>query len=121
MKKIQNISKIPFPVFGTLFVMVFLLCSITNSYSQTIPAWGDGEIEDVEIEIVQERQIALPPANRHYEKIPPRPSEPIKPPIQYDFQSFNFRAPQIDASIRPLKIKAQSPAKVYGGFLRLGY
>jgi hypothetical protein len=31
----------------------------------------DGEIENVEIEIVKERQITLPKANRNFEKIPP--------------------------------------------------
>ena len=57
---------------------------------------GEGEIEDVTIEIVKERQITLPKANRNFDKIPPRASEPIKPPITYDFQSFNFQAPQIN-------------------------
>src|SRR6188768_3011623 len=51
---------------------------------------GDGEIENVEIEIVKERQIILPEANRNFDKIPPRASEPIKPPISYDFKSVNF-------------------------------
>jgi hypothetical protein len=81
----------------------------------------DGEIENVEIEIVKEREITLPSASRNFEKIPPRPSEPIKPPITYDFQSFSFQAPQINPQIRPLKLKQQSPSNVYGGFLRLGY
>ena len=82
---------------------------------------GDGEIENVEIEIVKERQITLPKANRNFEKIPPRAFEPIKPPIKYDFQSFNFVAPQINALVRPLKLKSEQQSNVYGGFLRLGY
>jgi len=82
---------------------------------------GEGEIENVEIEIVKERQIILPKANRNFEKIPPRATEPIKPPITYDFRSFNFQAPQISSHIRPLKLKKESEANVYGGYLQLGF
>ena len=82
---------------------------------------GDGEIENVEIEIVKERQITLPKANRNFEKIPPRATEPIKPPITYDFRSFNFQAPQLNTQIRPLKLKKESQSNVYGGYLRLGF
>src|SRR5262245_53385868 len=56
---------------------------------------GDGEIENVEIKIYTERQISLPEANRNFDKIPPRASEPIKPPITYDFKSVNFQPPPI--------------------------
>ena len=75
----------------------------------------------MEIEIVKEREITLPDANRNFEKIPPRPSEPIKPPITYDFKSFSFQAPQLNPQIRPLKLKQETPSKLYGGFLRVGY
>ena len=37
-----------------------------------------GDLEDVEIEIVKERQITLPQATRNFEKIPPRPAETAK-------------------------------------------
>ena len=83
--------------------------------------WTDGEIENVEIEIVKEREITLPSADRNFEKIPPRPSEPIKPPITYDFKPFSFQAPRLNPQIRPLKLKSESQRKVYGGFLRIGY
>jgi hypothetical protein len=86
------------------------------------PKWtSDGEIEDVEIEIVKDRQITLPKASRNFEKIPPRPSEPITPPIQYDFQSFNFQAPLVTPVLKPLKLKQQSESNVFGGFVRAGY
>ncbi len=80
-----------------------------------------GEIPSVDIEIVETRELTLPPANRNFEKIPPRASEPIKPPIRYDFQAFNFSAPPVSPVIRPLKLKPASPGTIYGGFLRLGY
>jgi hypothetical protein len=103
-------------------LLAFSLLSVTSLYAQQPKDWeGEGEIEDVTIEIVKERQITLPKANRNFEKIPPRASEPIKPPITYDFQSFNFRAPQINSQVRPLKLKAEGQSRVYGGFLRAGF
>jgi hypothetical protein len=80
-----------------------------------------GELKDVEIEIITERQINLPPANRNFEKIPPKPSEPIKPPIIYDFRAFTFQTPQISPVIRPLKLKDTKAAEMYGGYLTAGY
>src|SRR5688572_15184199 len=76
-----------------------------------------GELKDVEIEIITERQINLPPANRNFEKIPPKPSEPIKPPITYDFRAFTFQTPQISPVIRPLKLKDTPKSEMYGGYL----
>ncbi len=103
---------------STVLILVSLSCVAQDPKKK----WAEeGEIENVEIEIVKERQITLPSANRNFEKIPPRPSEPIKPPITYDFRSFNFQAPQINPQIRPLKVKQESASNVYGGFLRVGY
>src|SRR5688500_17557291 len=102
--------------------LVFLLCSIDMNAQDPKQQWTeDGEIENVEIEIIKEREITLPPANRNFEKIPPRASEPIKPPITYDFKSFSFQAPQLNPQIRPLKLKQEDASNVYGGFLRLGF
>jgi hypothetical protein len=102
--------------------LVFLLCSIDMSAQDPKKQWTeDGEIENVEIEIIKEREITLPPANRNFEKIPPRASEPIRPPITYDFKSFSFQAPQLNPQIRPLKLKQEDASNVYGGFLRLGF
>ena len=102
-------------------LMMLLLVSISSIAQDPKKQWTDGEIENVEIEIVKEREITLPPDDRNFEKIPPRPSEPIKPPITYDFKSFSFQAPQITPQIRPLKLKQENPSEVYGGFLRVGY
>lgn len=86
------------------------------------PGWEDsGEIPDVKIEITKERQITLPAANRNFEKIPPRPSEPIRPPMTYTFQSFNFQAPQVNPQIRPLKLKPEASSGIYGNYVRVGY
>jgi hypothetical protein len=109
-------TKIRFSVLG-----ICLFISLSAYAQEPAKTWTDGEIENVEIEIVKEREITLPSADRNFEKIPPRPSEPIKPPITYDFKPFSFKAPQLNPQIRPLKLKQESKRKVYGGFLRLGY
>jgi hypothetical protein len=102
----------------TFFSFVIMLLSVTAYGQQT---WEEGELEAVEIEIIKERQITLPKANRNFEKIPPKPSEPIKPAIQYDFRPFNFQTAPISPAIRPLKLKEQNPSKVYGGYVSAGY
>lgn len=80
----------------------------------------EGEIEDVEIEIVRERQIALPKANRNFEKVPPRPAEPIKPEITYTFRNLSFAAPDYNSQIRPLRLKQEEIAKIYGNNVSVG-
>lgn len=105
-----------------LFLLgLFVMLTVSTYAQEPAKTWTDGEIENVEIEIVKEREITLPGADRNFEKIPPRPSEPIRPPITYDFKPFSFTAPQLNPQIRPLKLKQESKRKVYGGFLRVGY
>jgi hypothetical protein len=82
--------------------------------------WGEGEIEKVEIEIVKERQITLPKANRNFEKVPPRPVEPIKPQIVYDFKNLSFTTPEFNPAIRPLRLKAEPIQKIYGNYISAG-
>jgi hypothetical protein len=80
-----------------------------------------GDLEDVEIEIVEEREITLPPANRNFEKIPPRPAETEKPAFTYNFRPFTFQASQINPPIRPLKLKQEAASRIFGGYLSAGY
>jgi hypothetical protein len=80
-----------------------------------------GDLEDVEIEIVEEREITLPPASRNFEKIPPRPAETERPAFTYDFRPFTFQASQINPAIRPLKLKQEAASKVFGGYVSAGY
>jgi hypothetical protein len=100
------------------FVILGLLFQLP-AYAQQ--EWDEAELDDVEIEIVKEREITLPKANRNFEKIPPRPSDPVKAPIQYDFRPFSFQTAQINPSIRPLKLKDQSASGIYGGYVSAGY
>ncbi len=81
----------------------------------------EAQIAPVEVEIVRERKIILPEAVRLFEKIPPRPVEPIRPEIIYTFKSFQFSTPQANPVIRPLKLKEEDYNEVYGGFVSAGY
>lgn len=109
-------------------LMFLIACSLSGYAQEGKDAtkgkkdWeGDGEIKNVEIEIVKERQITLPEATRNFDKIPPRASEPIKPPITYDFKAVNFQPPPITMQLRPLKLKQEGESKVNGGYVRAGF
>ncbi len=109
-----------FGLFFLSLMVVILSLPTADALAQKLEVEG-GEIEALEVEIVIDRKITLPKANRYFEKIAPRPSEPIKPPITYDFQSFNFQAPQVNPLVKPLKLKTESKSNVYGGYLRAGF
>src|SRR5688500_14097834 len=109
--KVMNIS--------VFFLLAIVACMHHVVFAQDQAPAGD--LEDVEIEIVKERQITLPPATRNFEKIPPRPAETSRPSVSYDFKPFSFQASQINPSIRPLKLKQENPTNVFGGYLSAGY
>lgn len=80
--------------------------------------WGDeGQIEKVEIQITKEKQITLRPANRNFEKIPPRAAEPIKPEIKYDFKNLSFTTPDYNPALRPLRLQNEPISKIYGNYV----
>lgn len=106
-------------------VLILLLISGSILFL-TVPVaaqekWGEGEIETVEVEIVKEKQIVLPKANRSFEKVPPRPAEPIKPEITYQFTNLKFSTPDYNPSIRPLRLKQEEIPKIYGNYVSAGF
>ncbi|MEO5603463.1 MAG: hypothetical protein ABIR06_21260 [Cyclobacteriaceae bacterium] len=104
----------------TFFILAIVLVFQQNVYAQQ--DWDkEGNLEDVEIEIVKERQITLPEATRNFEKIPPRPAESNRPSFLYDFKPFTFQASQINPAIRPLKLKQEAASDIFGGYLSAGY
>jgi hypothetical protein len=107
----------------TRIFMAIVLCGVVMEASaqEKKDKWGEGEIESVEIEIVKERQISLPPANRNFEKISPRPAEATRPPFQYEFRPFSFQTWQINPAIRPLRLKQEESAGVLGGYVSAGF
>jgi hypothetical protein len=106
-------------IMRTTLLFTFFVSLSSLAFAQQ--EWEGGELEDVEIEIVKERQIVLPKANRNFEKIPPRPAESLSPPVKYDFRPFNFQTSPINPAIKPLKLKPTDPSEVYGGYLSAGF
>lgn len=101
-------------------ISIFLVFLITSmSFAQQ--EWEAGEIKDVQIEIVKDRQIILQPANRLFEKIPPRPVEATKHPFEYNFKAFSFDTPELNPVLRPLRLKQEDPTQAYRGYVSAGY
>ena len=108
---------------STYYIKLFLLvnCMFVSSILFAQKEWTDGSLDPIEIEIVTERDIKLPRANRNYERIPPTATQQAKAPVTYNFRSFSFQAPEIKPLIRPLKVKQEGTSDVYGGYVTLGY
>ena len=103
------------------WILSMLIIGSLPGLAQNEQQWEEGDLEDVEIEIIKERQIILPKASRNFEKIPPKASEPIKAPIQYNFRSFSVLSAQANPVLRPLRLKQEDPSKIYGGYVSAGY
>jgi hypothetical protein len=101
----------------TSILIIFLGTSMLSAQQE----WESGEIKDVQIEIVKDRQIILPQANRLFEKIAPRPVEITRQQMGYNFKAFNFSTPEVSPVLRPLRLKQEDPAKAYRGYMSAGY
>ncbi len=97
-------------------LIVLLFTASVSLYAQ-----DQGEIPNVEIVIEKNRQITLPPATRTFEKVPPRPVEPIKPEITYDFKNISFTASDYNPSIRPHKLKSPTIDKLNNNYVSAGF
>ena len=101
------------------FVVLFF---VAGSNAQAQQDWEkDGGIPDAQVEIIKDRQIKLPPADRNFDKIPPRPVEPIKPEIVYEYKNLRFNTPDYNPSIRPLKLKQEDISKIFGNYVSAGF
>jgi hypothetical protein len=108
------------PPLGELYkyiaILFFTVCCFTAGYAQQ-----PGAMEDVQIEIIKERKITLPEAERKFTKIAPHASEPIYPPITYSFQPIEVRLPLANLAVRPLKLKKEESEPVQKGQFSVGY
>jgi hypothetical protein len=101
---------------------ICVLVAMTGAVTGYAQEWEEGgEIESVEIEIVKEKQISLPHAERNYEKIPPRPAAPLRPSMTYDFQPFTFTAPEFRQEVKPLRVKQEDLTRIYQGYASAGF
>ncbi|MBX2946924.1 MAG: hypothetical protein KF725_13900 [Cyclobacteriaceae bacterium] len=105
-------------IYSYIFTLLILVSVAPAAVAQQE---DDVRMKPVEIEIVKEREITLPQANRLFDKIPPRPVEPIKPEITYNFRPLTFTTPESNPAIRPLRLKQEDSKAVNGGFVSAGY
>ncbi len=104
-----------------LLTFIFFFATALNVQAQDgKEKWGEGEISKVEVVIEKDRQITVPQANRNFEKVPPRPAEPIKPEIKYQFTNLSFNTSDYNPAIRPLKLKTEPISKIYGNYVSAG-
>ncbi len=113
------------PIGNWLLGCVMLIGCIVPSLSVAQQAEGwekadQGEIKDVEIQIVKDRKIVLPVANRGFEKVPQRPYEPIQPAITYQPANLTFTTTDYKPTVRPLKLSQEEIAPLYGNYLSAG-
>jgi len=110
------------PLYFTRFCLFIVLVTGISFASFAQEKWeeGEGGIKNVEIQIVKNREITLPAANRNFEKVPPRPAEPNKPEITYELKTLNFNTPDFNPVIRPLKLKTEPLSKTYGNYVSAG-
>ena len=101
-------------------ILIGLILSIV-SYGQDDWEKNTGEIEDVEVQIIKDREITLLKANRNFEKINPTFAPVTPPKFEYKFQNFDFQIPDLTFKLRPLRIKNEQLAKLYGGYLKAGF
>lgn len=98
-----------------------LLVAFSSVTSLSALAQSSGELENVEIEIVKERKVNLPEAERKFTKIAPQASEPISPPITYSFRPVEVQLPLANLTVRPLKLKQEKTEEGHRGQLSAGY
>jgi hypothetical protein len=86
-----------------------------------VVAQKEGDIPDVEIQIVNPLKVTLPKADRNFTKVPAMPIEPISPPLVYDYSLVSFTTPSYSPAIRPLRIKPIASITYLPGFISAGF
>jgi len=107
-------------IYFFLALVLTTLVPLAANGQETWEKEGEGEIKDLKIELTKERQLTLPMANRYFEKVPPRPFEPVMPPITYQVTKITFSGSNYVPTIRPLRIKQEELTKMYGDYISGG-
>ncbi len=86
-------------------------------------AWEgeEGEIDDTEVVIEKDREIALPPADRQFERVPPAEESTTPVDVSYRFEELKPQLPAISPKVRVLKVKEPPLDKLYGNYLKAGF
>jgi hypothetical protein len=106
-------------VFSYTISLTLVISAGVSAMAQTWEPEG-GEIKPLEVTILKDRVIELPPANRIFEKIPPSPVATTPSPLSYQFINFTTAIPELNPRIRPLKLSDEEIAKLYGNYLKAG-
>lgn len=114
---VSTLKTEPCTITSLLLMVVLMTLSSTLVWAQD----EGGAIENVEIEITKVKQISLPKANRNFEKVPPRPADPLAPAMTYDFKTINFEAPDYKPVVKPLRLKDETLSKIYGNYVSAGF
>lgn len=115
----MNLVKINMNCIGDYKHSILLILFFIFTYSATF-SQQTGELENVEIEIVKERKLQVPNAERKFSKVAPQASDPIYPPITYSFSQTQISLPELNLPIRPLKLKKDEFNTSHNAYLRLG-
>ncbi|QHT66705.1 hypothetical protein GXP67_08555 [Rhodocytophaga rosea] len=112
--KCTTINKAAF--FSIILVSVFL----SFEGNAQVKRDDSGEIEDAEIIIEKNREIALPEANRNFEKItaPVRQPDPVLQ--QYQFIERNAKLPDLNPRFRVLQMPTEPLKKLNGNYVKGG-
>jgi hypothetical protein len=98
-------------------IFTFILMVTMSTY---VLAQKSGELENVEIEIVKERKLQVPAAERKFGKIAPQASDPIYPPIVYRFNQTQVALPELALPVRPFKLKKEDFEEPQKAYVRFG-
>lgn len=81
----------------------------------------EGDLPDVEIQIVNPLKVTLPKAERNFSKVPALLLEPISPPIVYDYTLVPFSTPSFSPPVKPLRIKPPETTIASANYLSAGF
>lgn len=105
----------------SLLLIIFLGSGIPLLAQQN-PNWEEeGEIEAAEVIIEKNREIALPNANRVFERVPPLPVQESTLSIDYRFIEVLPTLQSLNPSIRVLKVKEPPLPKLYPNYVKAGF
>jgi hypothetical protein len=104
---------------SAFLLLIFVTISISSKGQDDRDP--EGEIEDVQVEIVKDREIILPPAVRKFDKVPPQDDVQQRPQINYTYSVPGISLSPLDLRLRPLRIKDEPLQKTYGNYVAAGF
>lgn len=103
-----------------IFILIILSFGVNAQETNT---WErpQGELENVELDVIGSKEIKLNNANRIYGPIPPQPVNRATPELSYSFRNFSYQSGDAGIRLRPRPVVAQPESKLYGNYFRVGF